>query len=188
MLNPINYAESVVSDFLRYQLTTYPFADASLHAQMRRLLSLEATRATPLLQGPYISLSPAFREGPKITGLVQEGVLHPTDLAGSAVRIAGMAAHKLVDDEPPSGEDVFIGTMHRAKGLEFKAVAVVGVDHDQVPLRVAVESLDDPGDRIDQGEQERQLLYVACSRARERLYISYTGQPSSFLPESASQR
>ena len=34
--NPINYAESVVSDFLRYQLTTYPFADASLHAQMRR--------------------------------------------------------------------------------------------------------------------------------------------------------
>ena len=109
------------------------------------------------------------------------------DVAGSAVKIAGMAAHKLVDDEPPLGEDVFIGTMHRAKGLEFKAVAVVGVDCDHVPLRVVVESLDDVGDRIAQGEQERQLLYVACSRARERLYISYTGQPSTFLSESASK-
>src|ERR1017187_4664685 len=77
MLNPINYAESVVSDFLRYQLTTYPFADASLNAQMRRLPSLESTRATPLLQGPYISLSPSFREGPNITSLVQDGLLHP---------------------------------------------------------------------------------------------------------------
>ena len=56
MLNPIHYAERVVSDFLRYQLTTYPFADPCLHAQMRDLLSLEATRATPLLKGPYISL------------------------------------------------------------------------------------------------------------------------------------
>ena len=110
-----------------------------------------------------------------------------TDIAGNAVKIAGMAAHKLVDDEPPLGEDVFIGTMHRAKGLEFKAVAVVGVDCDHVPLRVVVESLDDLGDRIAQGEQERQLLYVACSRARERLYISYTGQPSTFLSEPASQ-
>ena len=77
MLNPIHYAERVVSDFLKYQLTTYPFADACLHAQMRRLLSLEATRATPLLKGPYISLSPSFREGPSVADLVSSGLLHP---------------------------------------------------------------------------------------------------------------
>ncbi len=77
MLNPIHYAERVVSDFLRYQLTTYPFADAGLHARMRRLLSLEATRATPLLKGPYVSLSPAFREGPSVFDLVAADVLHP---------------------------------------------------------------------------------------------------------------
>jgi superfamily I DNA/RNA helicase len=111
-----------------------------------------------------------------------------TDVAGSAVKIAGMAAHKLVDDEPPLGEDVFIGTMHRAKGLEFKAVAVVGVDSDHVPLRVVVDSLDDLGDRIDQGEQERQLLYVACSRARERLYISYTLRRSPKLTHLCSPK
>ncbi len=104
-----------------------------------------------------------------------------TEIGNGAVSQAGLTAHKLVDDEPPSGEDVFTGTMHRAKGLEFKAVAVVGVSQENVPLRVAVESLEDPGDRADQIEQERQLLYVAASRARERLYVSYTGHPSPFL-------
>lgn len=44
MLNPITYSEKLVADFLRYQLTTYPFTDERLHTQMRTLLSLEQTR------------------------------------------------------------------------------------------------------------------------------------------------
>ncbi len=51
-LNPIVYTEKVVRSFLRYQLTAYPFADARLHGQMRRLLSLDETRQSPLLKGP----------------------------------------------------------------------------------------------------------------------------------------
>src|SRR4051812_9404971 len=77
MPNPIVLAEAVVSDFLRYQLTTYPFADACLRAQMRALLSLDETRATPLMKGPFVSLSAAFREGPAVGGLIREGLLHP---------------------------------------------------------------------------------------------------------------
>jgi hypothetical protein len=77
MLNPITYTERVVGDFLRYQLTTYPFADRRLHDQMRRLLNLEETRATPLLKGPYVSLSRSFRKGAKVADLVADGVLHP---------------------------------------------------------------------------------------------------------------
>jgi ATP-dependent helicase YprA (DUF1998 family) len=77
MLNPITYTEKVVEDFLRYQLTTYPFADARLHAQMRSLLNLEETRNTPLLQGPYVSLSQAFAQGESIAELVKRGILHP---------------------------------------------------------------------------------------------------------------
>ncbi|MCC6316615.1 MAG: DEAD/DEAH box helicase [Gemmatimonadaceae bacterium] len=77
MLNPITYTERVVGDFLRYQLTTYPFADDRLHAQLRRLLSLEETRATPLLKGPYVSLSRSFRRGASVADLVRDGVLHP---------------------------------------------------------------------------------------------------------------
>lgn len=77
MLNPITYTENVISDFLRYQVTTYPFADAHLYEQMRSLLNLEHTRRSPLLKGPYITLSKSFRQGASIQQLVQEGVLHP---------------------------------------------------------------------------------------------------------------
>ncbi|HOU55091.1 MAG TPA: DEAD/DEAH box helicase [Myxococcota bacterium] len=77
MLNPITFADRVVADFLRYQITTYPFADRGLHEQMRRLLNLEETRASPLLKGPYISLSRSFRKGARVADLVAEGVLHP---------------------------------------------------------------------------------------------------------------
>ena len=77
MLNPITYTEQVVSDFLRYQLSTYAFADQDLYDQMRALLNLEQTRATPLLKGPYISLSRTFRQGATLDQLISDGVLHP---------------------------------------------------------------------------------------------------------------
>lgn len=50
-LNPIVFTEKVVRSFLRYQLTAFPFADARLHSQMRRLVSLDETRQSPLLCG-----------------------------------------------------------------------------------------------------------------------------------------
>lgn len=77
MLNPITYTEDVVSDFLRYQLSTYAFADENLYRQMRQLLNLEHSRNTPLLKGPYISLSRTFMKGASLDELIGEGVLHP---------------------------------------------------------------------------------------------------------------
>jgi hypothetical protein len=76
-LNPIVFTERVVRNFLRYQLTAYPFADERLHAQMGRLLSLDETRQSPLKQGPYISLSRPFRECASVDALVAEGLFHP---------------------------------------------------------------------------------------------------------------
>src|SRR4051812_39386678 len=76
-LNPVVFTEKVVRSFLRYQLTAYPFADERLHAQMRRLLSLDETRQSPLLKGPYVSLSRPFRQGAAVSELVREGVFHP---------------------------------------------------------------------------------------------------------------
>ncbi len=76
-LNPIAYTEKVVRSFLRYQLTAYPFADVRLLEQMRALLSLDQTRASPLLKGPYVSLSRPFRQGASVDALVQAGVFHP---------------------------------------------------------------------------------------------------------------
>lgn len=77
MLNPIAYSERIVGDFLKYQLTTYPFTDSDLYEQMRGLLNLEETRATPLMKGPFISLSRSFRTGASVGSLVEEGILHP---------------------------------------------------------------------------------------------------------------
>jgi superfamily I DNA/RNA helicase len=73
-------------------------------------------------------------------------------------------------------------TMHRAKGLEFRAIAVVGANDDAIPYAPVI-----PADEADARpflEQERCLLYVACSRAREPLMVSWTGTPSRFLPAS----
>lgn len=51
-LTLIVFTEKVVRSFLRYQLTAYPFADARVLSQMRRLLSLDETRQLPLSKGP----------------------------------------------------------------------------------------------------------------------------------------
>jgi ATP-dependent helicase YprA (DUF1998 family) len=76
-INPLAYTERVIRSFLRYQLTTYPFVDDRLNAQMRKLLSLDETRDTPLLKGPYVSLSRAFESGASVSALVSDGTLHP---------------------------------------------------------------------------------------------------------------
>jgi superfamily I DNA/RNA helicase len=87
----------------------------------------------------------------------------------------------LLKDKQLTVDGVAIGTMHRAKGLEFKAVGVVACDSEVLPLKSVLDSIQDGGDRDSFVEQERNLLYVACSRARERLLISWTGSGSAFL-------
>ncbi len=78
--------------------------------------------------------------------------------------------------------------MHAAKGLEFKAVAVVGCDEAVLPLKSVLEGITDPGDMETFLEQERQLLYVACSRAHERLFVSCSENASPLLAELVANR
>jgi superfamily I DNA/RNA helicase len=101
--------------------------------------------------------------------------------AEPALRKLGLVPHPLRDETPPAVKDVATGTMHRAKGLEFKAVAVVGCDYDVLPPAHVLRELADDADRDEMIEQERQLLYVAATRARERLLISHTGKATRFL-------
>lgn len=77
---------------------------------------------------------------------------------------------------------VQVGTMHRMKGMEFRCVAVVGVDTGTVPPSAAVTpQAEDPAAHDQDTQRERCLLFVACTRARDSLYVSYSGAPSEFL-------
>ncbi|MDA2814606.1 AAA family ATPase [Nocardiopsis sp. RSe5-2] len=78
---------------------------------------------------------------------------------------------------------VRVTTMHGAKGLEFRAVAVTGATAASLPFmdHVTPAEQDENQHRADL-EAQRSLLYVACTRARERLYVSWHGTPSPFLP------
>ena len=77
---------------------------------------------------------------------------------------------------------VRLGTMHGMKGLEFQAVAVIGVAQGMVPAPSAVTPASEDALMHTQDlQQERCVLFVACTRARDHLYVSYTGEPSEFL-------
>ena len=105
--------------------------------------------------------------------------------ARDAVRSAGAEPFELtLHKEGPAGA-VRIGTMHVAKGLEFKAVAVIACDEEQLPLRSRIEAAADEVELDEVYNSERQLLYVAVTRARDALLISGIRPGSEFLDDFA---
>jgi superfamily I DNA/RNA helicase len=74
-----------------------------------------------------------------------------------------------------------VSTMHLAKGLEFRAVGVMACDDEVIPLQERIETVADEADLEDVYNTERQLLYVACTRARDRLLVTSTAPASEFL-------
>ncbi len=115
-----------------------------------------------------------------------EGVL--VDRAQVVVEACGLDWAKLRDDDTLSDGCVAVGTMHRAKGLEFKAVIVMGCERGLMPLAAALRGSSDPVDIINAREHERGLLYVAATRARERLLFTGTGTLSELLQISRTGR
>ncbi|KYF94069.1 hypothetical protein BE17_53430 [Sorangium cellulosum] len=120
---------------------------------------------------------------PRDIALFARGERVLRDRVEPALAKAGITGHPLSDDQPPSATDVSVGTIHRAKGLEFKVVVVVGCDSGLVPPTYLQKDLVDEADREAFLEQERHLLYVACTRARERLVVTYSGTPSRWVVE-----
>ena len=103
--------------------------------------------------------------------------------ATSAVKSAALSPRVLderVDVRPGS---VNVATMHLAKGLEFRVVAVMACDDEVLPLQARIENVGDDGDLQEVYDTERQLLYVACTRARDRLSISAVEPASEFLDD-----
>lgn len=91
------------------------------------------------------------------------------------------------DDLEDASGSVSLMTLHTAKGLEYDAVFVTGVEEDLIPHRI---SANEPGGP----QEERRLFYVGITRARKRLYLSLAmtraqfgevtvAMPSRFLQE-----
>ena len=115
-----------------------------------------------------------------VAGRHRKGLL---DLVGERLKAAKIMTADLGGEVAKKPGAVGIGTMHAMKGLEFRCVAVVGVNERVVPMANAITPRDI--DRLQHEADllaERCLLFVACTRAREALYVSWSGAPSPFLP------
>jgi superfamily I DNA/RNA helicase len=88
----------------------------------------------------------------------------------------------LQDSSAPIGDGVSFGTMHRAKGLEFKAVAVIACGAENLPDPEMLERACDEAEREEIIEQERSLLHVALTRPRERLLVTCSNELSGLMP------
>jgi len=82
-----------------------------------------------------------------------------------------------------TGGYVSVCTMHLAKGLEFRAVAVMACDDEVIPLQERIEQVADSSDLEDVYNTERHLLYVACTRARDHLLVTSVEPASEFLDD-----
>ena len=76
------------------------------------------------------------------------------------------AVHLLSKDSTRFTNGVSIASIRMAKGLEFDEVIVPDAD-----------------DRNYHSDYDRNLLYIACTRAMHKLTLFYTGRPSPFLPK-----
>lgn len=102
-----------------------------------------------------------------------------------AVELAGLPYQVLDDHVATTHGHLSVSSMHLAKGLEFRAVAVMACDDEVIPLQERIETVGDDGDLQEVYETERHLLYVACTRARDRLLVTGTAPSSEFLDDLA---
>jgi superfamily I DNA/RNA helicase len=103
--------------------------------------------------------------------------------ARAAVAHAGLPCKVLDENVETTGGHVSIGTMHLAKGLEFRAVAVMACDDEIMPLQARIETVADDADLEEVYNTERHLLYVACTRARDHLLVTSVDPASEFLDD-----
>ena len=101
--------------------------------------------------------------------------------ARDAVSSAGLSVTVPAAGVEPEPGRVVLMPMHLAKGMEFRAVVVAACDDEVLPLQSRIESVTDESDLEDVYNTERQLLYVACTRARDHLLVTAVAPGSEFL-------
>jgi mRNA-degrading endonuclease RelE of RelBE toxin-antitoxin system len=103
--------------------------------------------------------------------------------ASSAAERAGLSFVVLDEHVSIRPDKLSIGTMHLAKGLEFRCVAAIACDEGILPQQTRLSNVSDESDLEDVYNTERHLLYVACTRARDHLLVSGVKPVSEFLDD-----
>jgi mRNA-degrading endonuclease RelE of RelBE toxin-antitoxin system len=103
--------------------------------------------------------------------------------AEAAARAANVPYAVLSEKMEATQGNITIATMHLAKGLEFRAVAVMACDDGVVPLQERIETVAEESDLEEVYQTERHLLYVACTRARDHLLVTAIAPGSEFLDD-----
>ncbi len=103
-----------------------------------------------------------------VSGFVDSVKSHERNNPGTTLEDYLQMITLYTDLDSMNGDDdcVALATVHSVKGLEFKAVFVVGCEEGILPLTRAMDSLDEL-------EEERRLMYVAVTRAMSRLYVTW---------------
>lgn len=150
---------------------------------------------------PIIIVAPTVEEEAKtgsafLRSLLEQGIspnqigifCRSNDQIARASKIAELAGVKTISSlrGPSAEEAVLIGTMHLAKGLEFRAVLVVACDEGVLPLATRIDEVADEFELDEVVATERQLLYVAATRARDHLFLSAVSPGSEFLEDLVS--
>jgi DNA helicase-2/ATP-dependent DNA helicase PcrA len=105
-------------------------------------------------------------------------------LTGFLEHAAGLHAQEF---DAATARRITVSTIHRAKGTEAEAVALLGCKEELLPSWRSISSPD-----LERLAEERRLFYVAATRAKDRLLITHvaergrrpTGGPSRFLTEA----
>jgi len=147
-------------------------ASAPAAAEVRHVLSgLGLTRQPPPRRGS------ARERWESLAALAQlaEDFGAATPGAGLA-DIVGQLAHRAAIEHPPAPDGVTVASLHAAKGLEWDVVFLPGLTEGNVPIVHAQTA--------EAVAEERRLLYVGVTRARERVQLSWAlarspgGRPS----------
>ncbi|KNH07234.1 ATP-dependent DNA helicase UvrD/PcrA [Candidatus Burkholderia brachyanthoides] len=129
-------------------------------------------RSIPLRPGATAAseIAAAGEEG-EVEVLDAPGITDPAQNPDTMTPLAGFLSHASLeagDNQAQAGQDaVQLMTVHAAKGLEFTAVFITGLEEGLFPHESSAQESDGL-------EEERRLMYVAITRAKERLYISFT--------------
>ncbi|SNZ20091.1 3'-5' exonuclease [Cohaesibacter gelatinilyticus] len=132
--------------------------------------------------------------GATILQAIDEGIL-PEDIgvfvrsdnelvrARMAVREASQTQLELSNRVENRTGRIAIGSMHLAKGLEFRRVIVMACDDEVLPDQDRIDMVADEVELDEVYDTERHLFYVACTRAREKLIVSGIKPASEFFAD-----